>query len=341
MPTYSRTEAANRAGLNVELLGRMVELGILKPTEGDRFSPGDARRAEMVKSLEKAGIPMEGLAAAIRGGTLSLDFFDAPLGLVAVTNVTAGFERLNVYAYHNWQPIEPLQIIGGVSYDWLKYPQNFRAPPVLGGESHTDRVSPKAGVIWTPWRDTTLRGAYSRSLGGVSFDQSFQLEPSQLAGFQQTFRSLIPESVKGALAAQRYETFGAAVDQKFRTRTYVGLSAELLKSDSTQTLGTYDFVFPSPAAPGSTRERLKFEEKSLRLTLNQLLSDEWALGAQYRLTHADLRDSFLDIPSTASINSARFSLTLRSSSTMATRILMTGSGGNPGCRRGRHRTCLP
>src|SRR5207249_3807730 len=140
-----------------------------------------------------------------------------------------------------------------------------------------------------------------RSSDLLSFDQSFQLEPSQIAGFQQTFRSLIPESVKGALAAQRYETFGAAVDQKFRTRTYVGLSAELLKSDLTQTLGTYDFVFPSPATPGSTRERLKFDEKSLRLTLNQLLSDEWALGAQYRLTHADLRDSFTDIPSTASI----------------------------------------
>ena len=65
MSTYSRAEAADRAGVGVELVARMVELGILKPTEGDRFTPGDARRAEMVQSLEKAGIPMEGLAARI------------------------------------------------------------------------------------------------------------------------------------------------------------------------------------------------------------------------------------------------------------------------------------
>ena len=30
------------------------------------------------------------------------------------------------------------------------------------------------------------------------------------------------------------------------------------------------------------------------MNLNQLLATEWALGAQYRLTHADLHDSFPD-----------------------------------------------
>ena len=117
-----------------------------------------------------------------------------------------------------------------------------------------DRVSPKLGAIWTPRPATTFRAAYTRSLGGVSFDQSFQLEPSQIAGFSQTFRSLIPESVSGALSAQRFETFGVALDQRFPTRTYLGISAEMLRSDSTQTLGTYDFVFPNPAVSAATSE---------------------------------------------------------------------------------------
>jgi len=78
MPTYSRAEAADRAGVSVDWLTRLVDLEILKPAGGDRFTPGDSRRAELVQSLEKAGIPVEGLAAALRGGTLSLDFFDAP-----------------------------------------------------------------------------------------------------------------------------------------------------------------------------------------------------------------------------------------------------------------------
>jgi adenylate cyclase len=77
MTTYSRTEAADRAGVSADWLTRLVELEIVKPAEGDRFTAGDARRAELVQSLEKAGIPMEGLAAAIRGGTLALDFLDA------------------------------------------------------------------------------------------------------------------------------------------------------------------------------------------------------------------------------------------------------------------------
>jgi adenylate cyclase len=77
MTTYPRTEAADRAGVSVDWLTRLVELEIVKPAEGDRFTAGDARRAELVQSLEKAGIPMEGLAAAIRGGTLALDFLDA------------------------------------------------------------------------------------------------------------------------------------------------------------------------------------------------------------------------------------------------------------------------
>ena len=55
----------------------MVELGILIPEERDRFSPGDVRRVLMARSLEDAGIPLEGVAAAMQRGALSLAFLDA------------------------------------------------------------------------------------------------------------------------------------------------------------------------------------------------------------------------------------------------------------------------
>jgi adenylate cyclase len=54
-----------------------VDLGILAPEEPDRFSPGDLRRVLMAKSLEDAGIPLDGLGAAIQRGALSLAFLDA------------------------------------------------------------------------------------------------------------------------------------------------------------------------------------------------------------------------------------------------------------------------
>jgi hypothetical protein len=76
--TYDLAEAAERAGLNVDELVRLVELGILSPEAENRFTPGHLRRAGLVKSLTAAGIPLEGLGAAIRSGQVSLDFLDAP-----------------------------------------------------------------------------------------------------------------------------------------------------------------------------------------------------------------------------------------------------------------------
>ncbi len=77
MATYLPAEAAERAGVEPAYLGRLVLVGILAPEEPDRFSRGDVRRVMLVKSLEDAGIPLDGLAAAIGRGALSLAFLDA------------------------------------------------------------------------------------------------------------------------------------------------------------------------------------------------------------------------------------------------------------------------
>ena len=77
MTWYAREDAAERAGVEPSYLVRLVDLGILAPEEPDRFSQGDVRRVLMAKSLEDAGIPLDGVAAAIQRGALSLDFLDA------------------------------------------------------------------------------------------------------------------------------------------------------------------------------------------------------------------------------------------------------------------------
>ena len=75
---YEIAEAAERAGVSVEELSRLIELGILKPDADDRFTSGDVRRAGLIKSLTTAGIPIDGLGAAMRSGEVSLDFLDEP-----------------------------------------------------------------------------------------------------------------------------------------------------------------------------------------------------------------------------------------------------------------------
>ena len=79
MSTYSRAETAKRAGVTLDQLNRIIELRIVKPMEGDRFTAGDGRKAELVQGLDRAGIQLEAFAAALEQGTLTLDFLNAPV----------------------------------------------------------------------------------------------------------------------------------------------------------------------------------------------------------------------------------------------------------------------
>ncbi len=67
---------ATKAGVDLGYVDRLVELGLLSPGSGDTFSSGDVRRARWVQSLERSGVPLEGMAAAVRDGVLSFAFLD-------------------------------------------------------------------------------------------------------------------------------------------------------------------------------------------------------------------------------------------------------------------------
>jgi adenylate cyclase len=74
---FSRQEVAERAGVDPDYVDRLMELGILRPDSGTTFSPGDVRRARWVQSFERAGVPLEGMATAVRDGALSFSYLDA------------------------------------------------------------------------------------------------------------------------------------------------------------------------------------------------------------------------------------------------------------------------
>ncbi len=105
---YSRENAAERGGVEPDYLVRLVDLGVLVPGEPDRFSPGDVRRVLMAKSLEDAGIPLDGVAAAIQRGALSLDFLDA-----------ASYERFTALAPETFRQVSdrtgiPLELLTAI-----------------------------------------------------------------------------------------------------------------------------------------------------------------------------------------------------------------------------------
>jgi hypothetical protein len=135
-------------------------------------------------------------------------------------------------------------------------------------------------------------------VGGASIDQSFLLEPSQVAGIDQSFRSIVPESIGGSQSGATFETFGLSVERVFPTRTYLTASGQILNSSETRSLGSFDYTGLSAngyAEPSTTPNPLRYSERTLAIALNQLVSKEWSLGLGYRLTDATLDDSLPDV----------------------------------------------
>lgn len=218
------------------------------------------------------------------------------------------FKRFNFYGYHQWQIFDPLQIIGGIDYDYLMFPEVFSTAPVSGNEKVEQQFSPKAGLIFTPWEGTTARFAYTRSLAGASIDQSYQIEPSQVAGFIQNYRSIIPESIVGATPGARFSTYDLSLEQKVHTGTYLTLSGEILDSKDDQVNGifAYNFLTMPFAEPSTLGQSLDYQEETLQFTANQLLARDWSLGMNYRVSHAVLNQSYPGIPDSAITPSANF-----------------------------------
>jgi len=221
--------------------------------------------------------------------------FPPPPANAADQQFTTQFNHISVYGYHQWQVFDPLQLIGGVAYDRLSFPENFSSAPISGTGQTVNKISPKAGLIWTPLDGTTFRFAYTRSLSGASLDQSYQLEPSQVAGFVQSYRSIIPESVVGPVPGANFETYAFSLEQKFSTGTYLGVSGDLLYSDVGQTVGTffYDPSVPSLTLSGLT-EDLNYREESLLFTASQLVGKRWAFTARCQVSEAVLNENLVN-----------------------------------------------
>jgi Tfp pilus assembly protein PilF len=231
--------------------------------------------------------------AATQNNPSNYPFLFPPSDNASSDSIDPALQRFTAYAYYNWRVFEPLVISAGIAYEHMDYPYNFRLPPLSTQEPTRERVLPKAGLIWTPTENTTLRASYSQSLGGVSLDQSFRLEPTQIGGFLQSYRSLLPESVSGALAGADFEILGVGIDHRFSTGTYVGVDVERLESDASRGLGAFQTTLAPPTAtPVNVNENLDYEERALLVTVNQLLGEHWSLGGRYRLSDVELDDTF-------------------------------------------------
>lgn len=239
--------------------------------------------------------------------TTASEVYNSPFGSTTFNQPGYGttLDRYVGYGYDTLTLFDQLALTGGVAYDYLKYPVNIENAPISNQENSVDQFSPKAGFIWTITSDTALRFAYTRSLGGLSYDNSVRLEPTEVSGFNQAFRSIIPESVVGVVPGSKFTTYDVALDESFRTNTFLTVQGQILDSDGTQSVGIFNGNFLGiPTGVGLTPETLDYTEETLAASLDQLLGDHWSAGARYQLSWAELHSEFRGILPTQ-INSAR------------------------------------
>jgi tetratricopeptide (TPR) repeat protein len=217
-------------------------------------------------------------------------------------DIASHLDRGDIYGYGSWQVFDPLRLVAGVSYDHISYPENIDLPPLSGERTSRDLVSPKAGLLLTPWDRGLVRASYTKSLGGLFFDNSVRLEPTLVGGFNQAFRSLIPESVKGLVPGTEFETAGIGFDQWLPGGTWFGVEGEWLTSHASRIAGAITNSIPIgfiPDSPSGTEDVLDFRERDLSAYAAQLLGNCFSLSARYRLSDATLDERFPEIPPTA------------------------------------------
>jgi class 3 adenylate cyclase len=68
---------ADRAGVDAAFVGHLAQLGLLRADPGGRFAESDVRRVQLLQILDRSGLSLEGLAAVVGQGGISLEHIDA------------------------------------------------------------------------------------------------------------------------------------------------------------------------------------------------------------------------------------------------------------------------
>jgi tetratricopeptide (TPR) repeat protein len=213
-------------------------------------------------------------------------------GAKTIQSDSSYMERLSGYGYYQWRPINQFRFTAGLSYDDLTYPKNADLPPLSTGEDSRSLLGPKVGFTAEPWAGAWVHGAWTRSLGGLFFDNSIRLEPAQVAGELSAFRSLISESVAGLVPGTRFDSWSLGFDQALPSHTYFGIEGEWLTSQGGREVGAFSnsipFI-PVPNSPTATSQNLDYRERDVSAYVNQLVGRDWAVGARYALSEARLQ----------------------------------------------------
>jgi tetratricopeptide (TPR) repeat protein len=216
---------------------------------------------------------------------------------VSVQSLRVSSSSAALYAYDYLRLSDTWEIVGGLNFTHQEIPVNTAIAPVSSDRERQDRVSPKAGIIWSPSPSSSLRASYTKSLAGSGLGQSVRLEPTQVAGLLQTFRDPVPFSLVGELDGADLETSEVLWEGRFN-KTYLSVGGQRLVAERDRRQGLFlsDVNYDLPPTLGLIREEVRFQEDALELSAHQLIGDGWSFGVRYRLGYAELKRSFPEYP---------------------------------------------
>jgi len=218
-------------------------------------------------------------------------FFSDP---VSSARFSERLERASVYSYFDVKIHPSATFTAGLAYDWLVAPAHIDSPPSAKGTQRKQQFSPKLGVSWQLHPKVLFRAAHTRSLGGFGIDQGVRLEPSQVAGFIQTFRSLIATAPD--VFAAKFETEGVGLQYSPSADLFVDIELQQMQQDGQELLGGFAIEpFSSMAVPSALIHSLDYGERSLSLQVNWLFQRHWSTGAQYGFRRSELSGHLPDV----------------------------------------------
>jgi tetratricopeptide (TPR) repeat protein len=144
------------------------------------------------------------LNAVAGGGFFDINAKDTVNFLGTIFDVDLDSNHTNFYLYTYIKPLKNLTLTVGGSADFF-YVDDFLS-------KDGSQFNPKLGIVWEPFKGTTLRGAWFRALKRTLITNQ-TVEPTQVAGFNQFFDEI---------DATDYWVLGGAIDQKFTKSFYGG-----------------------------------------------------------------------------------------------------------------------
>lgn len=180
-------------------------------------------------------------------GTLAIAGVESPLETISEEGRAA-------YVYGNLNLPKTVRWTLGVSADEVD---------ALAGKRST--VNPKLGVAWEATASTLLRAAAFRTLQPL-FIGGQSLEPTQIAGFNQFFDGFNGEDAWN---------YGVGLDQQFSNGLFGGLE-----------LARREIKIPASTFMEEDWEP-RYREKLLRAYLYAIVTDDWALSADYAFSRYD------------------------------------------------------